>query len=86
MSEYINREVLLRKIRWADTVEEAFVSIRRMPSADVMSVRHGKWIVAAGGKQCDCSACGERFDNTCNYDIRKDWKYCPECGARMEGD
>ena len=49
-------------------------------------VQPGKWIVTAGGKECDCPVCGEWFDNTCNYDIRKTWKWCPVCGTRLEVD
>lgn len=30
-----------------------------------------------------CSACGEYFDE---WDDRPTWKYCPNCGAKMEGD
>lgn len=38
MSNYIEREALLRKIRWADTPEECVISARRMPAADVAPV------------------------------------------------
>ena len=58
------------------------VILDRQPTVD--AVRHGIWIKKAGGKQCDCSVCGTWFDNTCNYDIRKDWNYCPNCGAKMD--
>lgn len=58
--------------------------IDEVPTIDAEPVRHGKWIVTAGGKQCDCPVCGERFDNTCNYDIRKTWKCCPVCCTRLE--
>lgn len=57
-----------------------------MEHIDTEPVRHGKWIVTAGGKQCTCSVCGEEFDNTCNYDIRKDWKCCPVCRCLMDGE
>jgi hypothetical protein len=60
------------------------VILDRQPTVD--AVRHGIWIKKAGGKQCDCSVCGTWFDNTCNYDIRKDWNYCPNCGAKMDGE
>lgn len=60
--------------------------INNAPTVDVVEVRHGKWIVTAGGKECDCPVCGEWFDNTCNYDIRKTWKWCPVCGTKMDGD
>lgn len=36
--EYIDREALLHKIRWASSAEEAVMSVRRMPAADVIQV------------------------------------------------
>lgn len=42
MSDYIEREALLYKIRWASTVEECVMSVRRMPAADVVPA--SKWI------------------------------------------
>lgn len=89
MSEYIDREALMRKIRWADSVEEAFVSIRRMPAVDVVQVRHGKWIMESDGGT-RCSVCKKKvYDFTdLNYapvDL-SEMPYCPKCGAKMDGD
>lgn len=36
--EYIERETLLHKIRWASSAEEAVMSVRRIPAADVAPV------------------------------------------------
>ena len=60
--------------------------IEMMPTVEAEQVRHGKWIVTSGGKVCTCPVCGYEFDNTCNYDIRKDWKRCPVCETKLEGD
>ena len=38
MTEYIDRNALLQKIRWASDAEEAVISVRRMPAADVVEV------------------------------------------------
>lgn len=61
--------------------------------ADVAPVRHGKWIETqvetgdpfGGGNYYTidvyaCSECGEMFD------ISEARNYCPNCGARMDGD
>lgn len=53
--EYIERQTLLHKIRWASSAEEAVMSVRRIPAADVAEVVRCK----------DCKwyselACGER--------------------------
>jgi predicted Zn-ribbon and HTH transcriptional regulator len=58
--------------------------VDNVPTADVVEVRHGEWVeqirdygkylVTEGYK---CSNCG--FELTDN-----DYKYCPECGAKMD--
>ena len=60
--------------------------IDEQPTVDAVPVRYGKWIVTSGGKVCTCPVCGYEFDNTCNYDIRKDWKRCPVCETKMDGE
>ena len=64
-------------------VVSVMMDIDEQPTVDAEEVRHGKWLVSAGGKVCTCSVCGDKFDNTCNYDIRKDWKRCPVCETKM---
>lgn len=62
--------------------------VEDLPSADVQPVRHGKWIkhilknanVPWGH---DCSNCGEWF--VIGNDTAERYKYCPHCGAHMEG-
>ena len=59
------------------------------PSADVAPVRHGRWIekeepyfdVLFG-----CSACGEEFCFIEGNPSDNLYKYCPNCGARMDGE
>lgn len=45
--------------------------------ADVAPVRHGRWL-DKGSLSCRCSRCGCK-----NY---KETQWCPNCGARMDGD
>lgn len=60
--------------------------VRRLlsiPAADVAQVRHGRWIdMRESSKdvpECKCSECG------CVI-IGLEKNYCPNCGARMDGD
>ena len=48
-------------------------------SADVTQVRHGRWLpqVVLGQKAWDCSEC-KTLGNP-------QWKWCPVCGAKMDG-
>ena len=55
--------------------------IRRIPPADVEPVRHGRWKPYDDAIHA-CSICG--FTSHRAYD--KVFKYCPNCGARMDGE
>lgn len=52
-------------------------------SADVAPMRHGRWEC---GKPCP--VCGEDRFKGLDADIRADWEppYCPNCGAKMDGE
>ncbi len=89
MAEYIEREALIKQREefWQDGCDHMAVrvtNIINIPAADVVEVRHGKWSVVyvdAGHidmeKMYKCSMCGSRKYN--------DYKYCPNCGAKMDG-
>ena len=91
MDEYIKREYAIDAVLdvYYDTPDidlsgEKFeAAIRKIQAADVVPVRHGRW-----GTHSDrpdsliCSVCN------CGFDM---WKhdphnYCPNCGAKMEGE
>lgn len=84
MSDYIEREALLYKIRWASAVEECVMSVRRMPAADVVPVKHGMWEKTNMDGFLRCSACRDCYIDEDWLDGKK-WNYCPECGAKMNG-
>ena len=54
----------------------------KSPTADVVEVRHGRWIWTESGEEdyeqyWVCSCCGEK-----EY---IEYNYCPNCGAKMDG-
>ena len=54
------------------------------PSEDVAPVRHGQWVEKEKytfGIMCDCSLCENRI-----LDNGHPWNYCPNCGAKMDGE
>ena len=52
--------------------------IDNAPTADVAPVVHGRWEMFNGGYGWKCSACENiSFNTHC---------YCPNCGARMDGE
>ena len=86
MAEYIEREAvkaaIKKRLGTGDLFESRFVfDIDAILAADVAPAVHGRWIpfhsTAAGDIQY-CSAC----------DIGCTWmsNYCPNCGARMDGE
>ena len=67
-----------------DFYNQAFDSVDSMPTADVVEVKHGRWIklVRELGKgksltKYQCSVCGVYLVLEANY--------CPNCGAKMDG-
>ena len=60
-------------------------AIAQAPTIEAAPVVHGRWDDFCNGKMCCCSACKAEFDNACN-EIHGEWKFCPNCGARMDGD
>ena len=96
MAEYIEREALLREIerREALMVGDKLVSVYAMksfiknrPSADVAPVRHGQWYMLddCANAGLYCSACGRRVHHEEFAYKKLKSKYCPHCGARMDG-
>lgn len=78
---------------FCDCVDEARETIKNMPAADVAPVVHGKWVKeppykSIGGeylKALICSKCNSFFVS----DGNKPWQmhnYCPNCGAKMDGE
>lgn len=99
MAEYIEREAAIEKTeafcdvfvtKWTD--EKVLAWIRNLPAADVMEVRHGRWVgleydgFADGCPVYDlweCSECGEEVSGE---DVPDTHPYCPNCGCRMDKD
>lgn len=60
------------------------------PCTDVTAVRHGRWEGTADGyadgelvyDMWACSECGFDADGA---EEKPEWKYCPNCGAQMDG-
>lgn len=87
MAEYIERKEAIKAVRhaWAKGLEPTQY-IEAIPAADVVEVRHGKWLhvhVAVIDTTGDCSVCNtEAVWRT----RTKPYSICPNCGARMDGD
>lgn len=92
MAEYIDRENYCENIchcsnEYCDRIS---CPIWKAPAADVAPVRHGKW-AHSRYENCSeqfeivkCSCCGHEAYAMAFY--VRDGNYCPNCGARMDGD
>ena len=86
MTEYIEREALRDALYDADAITMSGVKIlNQFPGADVAPVRHGRWMNANSRPKTywrRCTACGG-LSYFCG--IGCSYKYCPNCGAKMDG-
>ena len=77
MTEYIDRNALLKKIRWASDAEEAVISVRRMPAADVVKVvrcrdcKYHEDTHVTGFEHCCLYGLTMRHNDFCSYGKRK---------------
>lgn len=69
---------------WLENGENEYVydtnavldSIDAQPTVDAVEVVHGRWVDCSNGWMC----------SVCERDNTYDKPYCPNCGARMDGD
>lgn len=97
MDDYIRREAAKALIRMTFPRIEDRVDINCVlncvPAADVAPVRHGQWMETeqpCGWSEvacAECSECGEDFvlGEYSMADLRSLFRYCPNCGALMDG-
>lgn len=94
MSRYIDAEKLTDSIfDWDMTIEDLYYSLCKLvddvPTADVQEVKRGYWIPERDPDennriQCfHCSVCDDDFHYIGAFVATK---FCPNCGARMDGD
>ena len=60
--------------------------IQTVPAADVQPVKHSYWFYPFSELDVNrCWECGMHVQDKIN-NVRETFKYCPHCGARMDGD
>ena len=87
MARYIDaNNINLRGIAVFDQDFEALIplsdvrkALQMTPTADVQEVRHGKW------EKCKERCCEYRC-SVCGYELCRTTNYCPNCGAKMDGN
>lgn len=98
MARLIDADIALENIdEWLDTVGTALIGrglsyyaelqgcIEDAPTVDAVPVVHGRWEAkgyVCGESEFECSACHKTEWRT----TISQFKFCPFCGARMDGD
>lgn len=59
--------------------------IDNAPTIDAEPVRCGKWIEQDDGSYYTCSFCKNEWITLEGNPIDNNMKYCPQCGAKMDG-
>ena len=90
---YIDRELafdMITDLAGMATTKAAYAAIwksakqlNKVPTADVAPVRHGHWVKEKPDVliHWHCSVC-----KNCYYLEEPNANYCPNCGAKMDGD
>lgn len=97
MANYINREALINKQQEAN--DKLFTENERLKklleevrAADVAPVRHGKWTPVKYNAHCSCGKSYGTYHFLCSacnhiaYSQPYGLSYCPNCGAKMDGE
>ena len=97
MDEYIKRETAVRMVmaaKWEDGSDGAMAMeiVASAPTADVAPVVHGRWLGEGDGYAdgeivfdvWHCSECDYCIDDGTD-DPSMLPRYCPNCGAKMDG-
>jgi hypothetical protein len=97
MAEYIERERARHELTLffrydTDVAEDCDSLLCMLPAADVVPVRHGEWIslTECANAGVYCSVCHKKVYKEdyawCNKKNKVRSNYCPNCGARMDGE
>ena len=86
----IDANALIAEFEWLQSqvssttaleIQEHIQRIKDAPTVDAVEVMHGHWVITGGNQYTifrRCSICCAMYDFTPNY--------CPNCGAKMDGD
>ena len=85
--DFLNREIAVLSERMTEvpipiTLQSVINEVVKFPSADVAHVLHGKWVdmQVRRNHALICSVC------RCDTGVIYEYKFCPHCGARMDGE
>lgn len=75
----------IRAFHMITTIADMFDSKDYFPTIEAQPVRHGRWVKRRVQDRHECSCCHSPATITITFtEYLSD--YCPNCGARMDGD
>lgn len=83
--EYCESDIPPLRVRGQSVAVAALrrvIAVAKEYAVDAEPVKHGEWKINSDGYYPYCSVCGTAADQLTKHLT----KYCPECGARMDGD
>ena len=99
MAKYIEKEKVINELRYNNKVthysddkcedivykatREMQEVVFKIPAADVQPVKRGRWIEKPTVAYCSC--CHVHWTKSFITSLRKTYKFCPNCGAKMDG-
>ena len=89
MTDYIDREKIFsiwRSMPAPASVTSLAAAISQTPAADVVEVRHGRWLTTdAYPHHLYCSVCYKTYAKNAKWvnELDLPTNYCPNCGAPM---
>ena len=89
MADYIDREKIFsiwRSMPAPASVTSLAAAISQTPAADVVEVRHGRWLTTdAYPHHLYCSVCYKTYAKNAKWvnELDLPTNYCPNCGALM---
>ena len=92
--EYISREAAIKATEDADVMCDIPADayrvlmryVERIPAAEVVPVRHGRWKKSYADNEAFGVRPFFRYCSECHEATVHQYTYCPNCGARMDGD
>lgn len=96
MKDYIERAAVMESILGLTIVDTAVAQyvdavcyhLQNLPTADVVEVRHGRWLTTdAYPHHLYCSVCYKTYAKNAKWvnELDLPTNYCPNCGALMDG-
>lgn len=79
MTEYVSKDAVRQML--GNRYGGFLLELDAMPAADVVPVVHGRWLSCEVHNDIEqCSECGMIF----HYPSYYGYKFCPNCGAKMD--